>query len=102
MSTVTKETRRSGIVPPPVWPGDGGDDDHDQPRTSFPLSKGQLGLWILLAVIVMLFAGLSSAYIVLRGAPDWQNIQIPSILWLNTAVLLASSATMAAARRSFR
>src|SRR5262245_19188518 len=48
----------------------------------------------------MLFAGLSSAYIVLRGAPDWQNIEIPSVLWLNTAILLASSATIEAARRS--
>ncbi len=66
------------------------------------MSKGQLGLWIVMGGIVMLFAGLSSAYIVLRGVPDWQNIEVPSILWLNTAVLLASSATIEASRRSLR
>ena len=66
----------------------------------FRFRKHQVGLWILLGTIVMLFGGLSSAYIVLPGRPDWQNIIIPSILWLNTAILLASSATIEAARRS--
>ena len=51
---------------------------------------------------MMLFAGLTSAYIVLRGSPEWQNIEIPSILWLNTTVLLASSITIEGARRSLR
>ena len=70
--------------------------------SSFPISRNQVGLCILLGTIVMLFGGLSSAYIVLRGAPDWQNIEIPSVLWLNTAILLASSATIEAGRRSLR
>jgi cytochrome c oxidase subunit 3 len=57
-------------------------------------------LWILLVIILMMFAGLSSAYIVLRGMPDWQSIEIPPILWLNTAILLASSAAIEGARKS--
>ena len=101
MATIVQEHKSGGVVPPPVWPdefrGDGGSGEF---RSSFPISKEQLGLWILLIAILMLFAGLSSAYIVLRGMPDWQSIEIPPILWLNTAILLASSAAIEAARKS--
>ena len=104
MPTIVQERKPAGIVPPPVWPdvfGGGGGPQGD-PRSSFPISRAQVGVWILLGTIVMLFAGLSSAYIVLRGEPDWQSIAVPSILWLNTAILLASSATIEAARKSLQ
>lgn len=52
--------------------------------------------------ICMLFAGLTSAYIVLRGAPSWQNIAMPGLLWVNTAVLIASSVTIDLTRRAIR
>jgi cytochrome c oxidase subunit 3 len=50
----------------------------------------------------MLFAGLSSAFIVLRGVPTWQNIAIPGLLWVNTAVLAASSVTFEFSRHAVR
>lgn len=98
MPTIVQD-RKGGIVPPPIRLDSGGPGGGDS-GSSFPISKAQVGVWILLGTIVMLFGGLSSAFIVLRGAPDWQNIEIPSILWLNTAILLTSSATLEAARRS--
>src|SRR5215831_3941426 len=101
MVTIVHERKPGGTLPPPVWPdeyrGGGGSGDS---RSSFPISKARLGLWILLIIILMMFAGLSSAYIVLRGTPEWQSIEIPPILWLNTAILLASSAAIEAARKS--
>src|SRR5438128_6588277 len=100
MATILEERKSGGIVPPPAWTDFGGDGGSGDPPSSFPISKAQLALWILLVTILMLFAGLSSAYIVLRGMPDWQNIEIPPILWLNTAILLASSATIDGARKS--
>jgi len=101
MATIV-EQRKSGAGGPPVVTGVGYGDNGSGSGSSFPISKNQVALWILLGTIIMLFGGLSSAYIVLRGAPDWQNIEIPSILWLNTAILLASSATIEAGRRSLR
>lgn len=102
MPVVTDE-KRIIVPPPPVWPGDGdyggGSGDSD---SSFPISKQQLALWVLLTGIIMLFAGLTSAYIVLRGVPAWQNIQLPSLLWPNTAVLLLSSLTIELSRRAVR
>jgi cytochrome c oxidase subunit 3 len=61
-----------------------------------------MGIWILLTAILMLFAGLTSAYIVLRGLPTWQNIELPSLLWPNTAVLLMSSLAIELSRRAIR
>ena len=101
MPVVTEERKIGGIVPPPVWPGDGGGGDgSNDSGSSFPISKGQLGLWVLLTGIIMLFAGLSSAYIVLRGVPSWQNIALPSLLWPNTVVLILSSFTIELSRRA--
>ena len=50
----------------------------------------------------MLFAGLSSAYIVLRGVPAWQRIELPWLLWPNTAILLLSSIAIDISRRAIR
>ena len=97
---VLTEDRRI-IIPPPPLPGNGDrDGGSGDPPSSFPVTKEQIGLWVLLTGIIMLFAGLTSAYIVLRGVPAWQNIQLPSLLWPNTIVLLLSSVTIELARRA--
>ena len=60
------------------------------------------GLTMALAAILMFFMALTSAYIVRKGlARDWQPFELPWILWVNTAILLASSATIDKARREF-
>src|SRR5215467_4580860 len=101
MPTLVEE--RKGIDLPPPPPVDhGGDDSSGDSGSSFPLSKGQVGVWILLTAVIMLFAGLSSAYIVLRGMPTWQSIQLPSLLWPNTVILLMSSVAVDLSRRAVR
>jgi cytochrome c oxidase subunit 3 len=58
------------------------------------------GIWVVLAAISMSFAALTSALVVRKGgAVDWRHFTLPSILYLNTLVLLASSATLEIARR---
>ena len=102
MPTLVEE--RKGIIPPPAVPAGGGGEGGggSDSGSSFPISKGQVGLWILLTAIVMLFAGLTSAYIVLRGVPTWQSIELPWMLWPNTAVLLMSSVAIDLSRRAIR
>ena len=57
-------------------------------------------MWLGLASILMLFAGLSSAYIIrLGGSPDWRAISIPGFLIPNSVILLASSVTLEMFRR---
>jgi cytochrome c oxidase subunit 3 len=102
MPTLVEDRQRIS-PPPPVPPEDRwGDGDFGDSGSSFPLSKGQIGTWILLTAIIMLFAGLSSAYIVLRGVPSWQNIELPFLLWPNTAILLLSSLAVEISRRAIR
>jgi len=58
------------------------------------------GIWVVLASISMTFAAFTSALIVRQGAaPDWRHLVLPRILYLNTVVLLASSAALEVARR---
>jgi cytochrome c oxidase subunit III len=58
------------------------------------------GIWVALAAISMSFAALTSALVVRRGgAVDWRHFTLPSVLYLNTVVLFASSITLELGRR---
>lgn len=50
----------------------------------------------------MMFAGLTSAYIVKRDQPNWSTFSIPKAFWYSTAVLLVSSLTIQMALKSFK
>lgn len=59
-------------------------------------------LWVAIGSIIMMFAGLTSAYIVKSGQAGWHEVKTPVVFWVSTAVLLASSLTMQTALRSFK
>jgi cytochrome c oxidase subunit 3 len=57
----------------------------------------------LLAASTMVFASLSSAFVVRRGlSDDWATMPKPPILFVNTVVLLASSLVLDLSRRSLK
>lgn len=57
-------------------------------------------IWVGLFAITMSFAALTSALIVRQGASlDWRHIGLPSILYVNTLLLFASSVTLEMGRR---
>jgi cytochrome c oxidase subunit 3 len=59
-------------------------------------------LWVALGSIVMMFAGLTSAYIVKRDAPGWTTFSIPRAFWYSTGVMLLSSVTVQMALKAFK
>jgi len=67
---------------------------------SVPQRTYVTGMTIALGGISMFFMALVSAWIVRKGLSngDWQPIELPRILWLNTAILLASSLALARSR----
>lgn len=67
---------------------------------SFQASK--LGLGVLLAVITSMFALFFSAYAQRMDLADWARVQEPSILWINTLVLVFASIAMNQALRGAR
>lgn len=62
----------------------------------------KFNLWLGLAGIIMMFAGLTSAYIVKRSQPGWENFNLPSIFLYSTIVMLVSSVTVQVALKAFR
>lgn len=67
------------------------------------INSAQLGMWLFLATVTMLFAGFTSAYLVRQTTgSDWQSIPIPSALKLNTLVLILSSVTLEIGRFGHR
>ena len=58
------------------------------------------GIWVAIFAITMSFAAFTSALFVREGTTDWSHLALPSVLYLNTFVLLASSASLELSRRS--
>ncbi len=59
-------------------------------------------LWVAIGSITMMFAGLTSAYIIKRNQPNWLEFALPQIFWYSTAAIVASSITIWLAVRAFR
>jgi cytochrome c oxidase subunit 3 len=57
-------------------------------------------MWVFLGTVTMLFAAFTSAYLIRRAAADWVQIDLPTVLWFNSVVLVASSLALEAARAS--
>lgn len=59
-------------------------------------------LWIGIGSIIMMFAGLTSAYIVKGSLPGWSAVEVPAIFYYSTAVIFLSSITMQWALKAFK
>ncbi len=59
-------------------------------------------MWVALASIVMMFAGLTSAYIVKKANAQWLEFELPSMFWYSTIVILVSSLTAHLSVKSFK
>jgi cytochrome c oxidase subunit 3 len=68
----------------------------DKAQAPRPLGMNPLrfALWLFIVSIVMIFASLTSAFIVRRSEGNWLEFDLPSLFWINTVILLLSSATM--------
>lgn len=86
--------------PPPVehgWGDSGPDGRGADRRASFT------GLWLLLAATTMVFGAFTSAFVMRRSlSDDWTAVPKPHILFLNTAILLASSIVLDFSRRALK
>ncbi|MBC8028842.1 MAG: heme-copper oxidase subunit III [Pyrinomonadaceae bacterium] len=104
-STSRKEAQVSGGPKPPGpngrGPGENGwrQKGEGNQRRKFSPAAYRIAMWVLLAAIVMMFAALSSAYIVLSGGEEWASIAVPRMFFWSTSAIVVSSATFEVARR---
>ena len=59
-------------------------------------------LWVAMGAIVMMFAALTSAYIVKKNQSSWLEFDLPKIFWYSTLTILASSVTIHLAIKAFK
>ncbi len=59
-------------------------------------------LWVGIGSILMMFAGLTSAYIVKRNQANWSSFEIPMLFWISTIAIVLSSFTLYLAAKSFK
>ncbi len=59
-------------------------------------------LWVAMGSIVMVFAALTSAYIVKKNQSSWLEINLPVIFSYSTAIIVISSITMYLSLKAFK
>lgn len=93
------ERKNGGGHLPPAGGNGGGDDGKKRPNRPPSPNPYYTGMTIGIVSVLMFFMALASAFLVRKGGPNWVPVQIPGLLWFNTAVLLASSGTLEVARK---
>lgn len=69
----------------------------EEPRKTLAMNPKKFAMWLFIGSVVMLFASLTSAYIVRQAEGNWLYFELPSILTVSSIVILFSSVTMQAA-----
>lgn len=58
------------------------------------LRTKKMMMWLIIFAVVMLFGGITSALIVLKGKIMWMHVQVPTVFWGSIAAIVLSSLTM--------
>lgn len=62
----------------------------------------KFAMWVAMGSIAMMFAGLTSAYVVKQSGGNWRSYELPGVFWLSTISIISSSVTIFLALRAFR
>jgi cytochrome c oxidase subunit 3 len=74
----------------------------EEPKKTLAMNPKKFAMWLFIGSVVMLFASLTSAYIVRQAEGNWLYFELPGILTVSTVVILLSSVTMQLAYWSAR
>ncbi len=66
----------------------------EEPKPTLSMHPKKFAMWLFIVSIVMLFAALTSAYIVKQADGNWLSFDLPGIFAINTVVIAISSLTM--------
>ena len=66
----------------------------NEPKATLAMHPKKFALWLFIVSIVMLFAALTSAYIVKQSDGNWLSFELPGIFAVNTIIIAISSLTM--------
>lgn len=66
----------------------------EEPAPTLSMHPKRFALWLFIVSIIMIFASMTSAYIVRKGEGNWLDFELPGVLWASTAVIVVSSFTV--------
>jgi len=66
----------------------------EEPEETLSMNPKKFIMWLFIVSIIMLFAAMTSAYLVRRAEGNWLEYTIPAVFSYSTAVLIFSSLTM--------
>jgi cytochrome c oxidase subunit III len=66
----------------------------EEPKKQLSMNPKKFAMWLFLVSVTMIFAALTSAYIVRMGEGNWREFALPVELWWSTGIILLSSATL--------
>jgi len=69
-------------------------DYAEEPEQTLSMHPQKFALWLFIVSVVMVFAALTSAYIVRQSEGNWLDFELPSTLYFTSAVIFISSITM--------
>ncbi|RIV27613.1 cytochrome oxidase subunit III [Fibrisoma montanum] len=66
----------------------------EEPEETLSMNPRKFILWLFIVSIIMLFAAMTSAYLVRRAEGNWMEYTIPPVFTYSSVVLIVSSLTM--------
>ena len=62
----------------------------------------KFAMWLAMGSIAMMFAGLTSAYVVKQAGGNWRTFDLPLVFWISTVVMILSSVAIFFGVRAFK
>lgn len=66
----------------------------EEPRKTLAMHPKKFAMWLFMASVMMLFASLTSAYIVREAEGNWLYFELPNLFYYTSAIIVVSSITM--------
>ena len=66
----------------------------EEPKRPLAMNPKKFGMWLFMASVMMMFMSLTSAYIVRQAEGNWVFFELPSLFYITSVIIVASSITM--------
>ena len=66
----------------------------EEAKSQLSMHPKKFALWLFIVTVIMIFAALTSAYIVRQADGNWVIFELPRLFLVTTAIILFSSVTM--------
>ncbi|HEY0654773.1 MAG TPA: cytochrome c oxidase subunit 3 [Chryseosolibacter sp.] len=66
----------------------------EEAKAQVGMNPKKFALWLFMVSVIMIFGALTSAYIVRQAEGNWLDFEMPTMFWITSGLILASSITM--------